>query len=156
MLWMNHRIGKVFHSQTLKSLDHSQVSSNEAMLIVAAVLRKMSLEDRQQEDDRHSRVVVRHGEKTTMHSMKKACCKCLLGPCFTSQDTWWSERHSSGQTVLGSLNVWFTWSKTIIYLMGVGRWWCMKRAPSIAAEGLTFMRCAKKPVVLEETLLVLS
>lgn len=91
-------------------------------------------------------------ERKQLPSRKRERCKCSLRHCFTSQDTWWSGRNSSGQTVMGSLNVWFPWSKTIIYLMGIGKWWCMNPTPSIAAEDLTFMRCVKKAVVLEVNL----
>lgn len=42
------------------------------MRVVTAVLRKMSLEDRRQEDDRHSCMRVRHGEKTTAQWEERA------------------------------------------------------------------------------------
>lgn len=126
-------------------LDHSPLLSTETMLTVRAGLMKLSSEDRWQEGDRQSCRMVRQGEKITTHCMQKTRCKCSRRHCFTSQDTWWTERNSSGQTITGgSMSVWFPWSKAIIYPMGRGTWWCMNTSPSIAAEGLTFMRWAKK------------
>lgn len=82
-------------------LDHSPLLSTETMLTVRAGLRKLSSEDRWQEGDRQSCRMVRQGEKITTHCMQKTRCKCSRRHCFTSQDTWWTERNSSGQTITG-------------------------------------------------------
>lgn len=119
MLQTSQSVGKGFHSSTLKFLDHSQWLSNDATLIVTAVLRKMSPQDRWEQPDRHGCMVVRRGEKISTHSMQKTSSKGSLRQCFISQHTRlmkWEEPRWG--TVTGSINVWFTWSKAISYPLG--------------------------------------